>query len=816
MVFGRAVMDTGLTSLRNLYPVSNMLLRLCISEQRHLTEIYPPLRLPNLRDLLLHRNNIRKISGLEGCPKLQRLWLQSNRIERIEGLHAQGDLRELWIQDNHISRITGIEHLVNLQVLALGGNPINDLRDAQKLSHLPMLRSFSLSDVYFGDCPAVQTQGYSHYLAVALPALTQLDGHPITDTSRKAAEREMLVAATEFAQRVESVTKEQEEALDSLRARRASHVREAERLSKELSCSFRALGEVIKCGEDLVVGEAEQLDSILKQANEDVHGDLNTIEQHISNYLTQCAQIEEKSSLQEIQVIRSLQARAYMEREENSLLAFLSSGSTPSSQYMSSTLDSSSGSCSLIAGALSEHSPEFRVLCAHFFGDSTAAIQGGASAAHIQGIAPSQSLLSSIKSRTDGVDQLASASLLWKLIPKELKGQLTNTEPYAEDSLQIRKLLNKKTIRWDIPSRRKSEGSPDMYRIVKAWKLHHASLEGKCASSNSRSGSQPSTRARLYACLPRPLAAYALLYACLPHGWAREGEELPLVLFTHAEEAIRLRWIYDCALQKCEGRSPCMDETTYSGWSYEGSHCVIMFRAEIDLEKTVTCPASVASPFDGSNFTDTDNKALNALVVALQKASEWANDRDADHVIFPLEVREGSSSIPSMISLPSYSIRGSEESDQKEALPIVPEAYSIVATPSSLLGVSTYYQFIDQTMQQIIETVDQGAYVKCASEYGQNESSERARDGQTPGLKQLQQWEKDISSSISKHSQRVLLELNPNTSEEVESAAEEVVLLQEELRYLRDSIDKEKQVQENLLREQQKYSYSGASRNNRS
>jgi Leucine-rich repeat (LRR) protein len=69
--------------------------RLVVTEQK-LTRM--DLFLPNLRDLLLHNNEIVRLEGLSGCPRLQRLWLFSNRIAKIENLDGVGDLRELWLQ----------------------------------------------------------------------------------------------------------------------------------------------------------------------------------------------------------------------------------------------------------------------------------------------------------------------------------------------------------------------------------------------------------------------------------------------------------------------------------------------------------------------------------------------------------------------------------------------------------------------------------------------------------------------------------------------------------------------------------------------
>ena len=110
---------------------ASTLTRLCLTDQG-LRKI-EPLQLPNLRELLLHRNRIARIENLEGCPQLQRLWLSDNRIAKMENLHCVGNLRELWLQRNQIARISGVGYLPHLASIGLSGNPIADFRDLRRL-----------------------------------------------------------------------------------------------------------------------------------------------------------------------------------------------------------------------------------------------------------------------------------------------------------------------------------------------------------------------------------------------------------------------------------------------------------------------------------------------------------------------------------------------------------------------------------------------------------------------------------------------------------------------------------------------------------
>lgn len=68
------------------------------------------LDLPNLRELLLHRNCITSISGLQKCTRVKKLWLFQNKITKISGLQALPELEECWIQANEITSLSGLEY----------------------------------------------------------------------------------------------------------------------------------------------------------------------------------------------------------------------------------------------------------------------------------------------------------------------------------------------------------------------------------------------------------------------------------------------------------------------------------------------------------------------------------------------------------------------------------------------------------------------------------------------------------------------------------------------------------------------------------
>jgi len=193
-----SLLDNGLKRISNLAPVSLTLTTLCICDQD--ISRMECLELPNLRNLYLHRNNIRQMSGLAGCPRLKRLWLFQNQLSNIEDLHCVPELQELWLQANKIVSTRGLEVSEQLQVLGLAGmlvyhlykilvssseicctvylsgNPITDFNETKRIASLASLSELSLSDIHFGRCPIVDEKGYKDFILLHFQGLAVLDG----------------------------------------------------------------------------------------------------------------------------------------------------------------------------------------------------------------------------------------------------------------------------------------------------------------------------------------------------------------------------------------------------------------------------------------------------------------------------------------------------------------------------------------------------------------------------------------------------------------------------------------------------------------
>nr|XP_009943575.1 PREDICTED: leucine-rich repeat and IQ domain-containing protein 1 [Opisthocomus hoazin] len=121
--------------------------------------------LENLCILILKKNHLSSVSGLDGCINLQNLELSYNRITRIGGLESLKNLQQLIVDHNklistkglceaptlihldcsfnHLTRVEGIENCGLLQILKLQGN---NLQELPRLENHVLLRELYLDD----------------------------------------------------------------------------------------------------------------------------------------------------------------------------------------------------------------------------------------------------------------------------------------------------------------------------------------------------------------------------------------------------------------------------------------------------------------------------------------------------------------------------------------------------------------------------------------------------------------------------------------------------------------------------------------------
>ncbi|KAM6424638.1 leucine-rich repeat- and IQ domain-containing protein 1 [Rhynochetos jubatus] len=119
----------------------------------------------NLCILILSKNHLSSVCGLDGCINLQNLELSYNRITRIGGLESLKNLQQLIVDHNqlistkglcevptlihldcsfnHLTQVEGIENCGLLQILKLQGN---NLQELPRLENHILLRELYLND----------------------------------------------------------------------------------------------------------------------------------------------------------------------------------------------------------------------------------------------------------------------------------------------------------------------------------------------------------------------------------------------------------------------------------------------------------------------------------------------------------------------------------------------------------------------------------------------------------------------------------------------------------------------------------------------
>ncbi|QIW17672.1 NEAT domain-containing leucine-rich repeat protein [Bacillus thuringiensis] len=108
-------------------------------------DIKPLYSLP-LKDLVLTRNKVKDLSGIDQMNQLNKLFIGKNQIEDVTPLAKMTQLTELDVPNNELKDITPLSNLVNLQKLDLEANYISDLSPVSKLNKLVYL-SFVANEI---------------------------------------------------------------------------------------------------------------------------------------------------------------------------------------------------------------------------------------------------------------------------------------------------------------------------------------------------------------------------------------------------------------------------------------------------------------------------------------------------------------------------------------------------------------------------------------------------------------------------------------------------------------------------------------------
>ncbi|PEC22374.1 NEAT domain-containing leucine-rich repeat protein [Bacillus cereus] len=132
--------------ISNVAPLSKLKNVTYLSLAGNQIEDITPLYTLPLKDLVLTRNKVKDLSGIDQLNQLQELWIGKNEIKDVTPLSKMTQLKVLNLPNNEIKDITPLSSLVNLQKLDLEANYISDLTPVSNLKKLVFL-SFVANEI---------------------------------------------------------------------------------------------------------------------------------------------------------------------------------------------------------------------------------------------------------------------------------------------------------------------------------------------------------------------------------------------------------------------------------------------------------------------------------------------------------------------------------------------------------------------------------------------------------------------------------------------------------------------------------------------
>ncbi len=132
--------------IMNVAPLSKLKNVTYLSLAGNQIEDIKPLYTLPLKDLVLTRNKVKDLSGIDQLNQLQELWIGKNEIKDVTPLSKMTQLKVLNLPNNELKDITPLSSLVNLQKLDLEANYISDLTPVSNLKKLVFL-SFVANEI---------------------------------------------------------------------------------------------------------------------------------------------------------------------------------------------------------------------------------------------------------------------------------------------------------------------------------------------------------------------------------------------------------------------------------------------------------------------------------------------------------------------------------------------------------------------------------------------------------------------------------------------------------------------------------------------
>lgn len=102
--------------------------------------------IPNVEEIHLNDNRIRKVANLRSLSNLYHLNLSGNLIESLIGWHCElGNVEILNLSSNKIKSLSDLSKLRSLRSIDLSWNNIDSFDEVDEIAALPILESFSLN-----------------------------------------------------------------------------------------------------------------------------------------------------------------------------------------------------------------------------------------------------------------------------------------------------------------------------------------------------------------------------------------------------------------------------------------------------------------------------------------------------------------------------------------------------------------------------------------------------------------------------------------------------------------------------------------------
>merc|ERR1711963_697113 len=163
-----------------------------------------PSKLTRLHTLELRANKLESTDGIY-LPNLKNLFLGANMIKRIEGMARLTGLSTLHLRDNQLENLAGFApEQKNLQYVNLRGNLVTSVKECAKMKVLPLIRALVLTEN-----PCSEEDDYRMETLIGIRTLERLDKDEYTDEERTEAEE---IAEQRRIEEEEKAAEEKEEA----------------------------------------------------------------------------------------------------------------------------------------------------------------------------------------------------------------------------------------------------------------------------------------------------------------------------------------------------------------------------------------------------------------------------------------------------------------------------------------------------------------------------------------------------------------------------------------------------------------------------